>query len=98
MRIAARFLKPPPENSRIEIFNPDKSRVEKNKKTTGWSVFLSAPEKTFPPPANFKKLRTRVSAPRKQIFRKNCHRILNNRAVFRPNFLCPLFAKNFLLR
>lgn len=72
--------------------------VQKNKKTTGWSVFLSAPEKTFPTPANFNKLRTRVGAPRKQIFRKNCHRILNNRAVSRLNFLCPLFAKNFLLR
>lgn len=32
MRIATRFLKPPPENSRIEIFNPDKSGSRKTKR------------------------------------------------------------------
>lgn len=44
MRIATRFLKPPSENSRIEIFNPDKSRVEKNKTKHETAVKLFASE------------------------------------------------------
>lgn len=47
------------EIPRISQQNMVQDIVQK-KQTTGRSVFLSAPEKTFPTPANFNKLRTRV--------------------------------------